>query len=198
LDLKPGFQGFVCEYSLWYKEGDVVEIRGEAVAEPFIKELYRYILKLGAYPLVRMSFNEQLHTFYKYASEKQLTMLPDILLTTAKTLNATIYIDAETNTRQLTNVDPSKIALHRKSTKILKDIMFEREARGDFRWVIAPYPTSAMDQDAEMSLEDYASFIETSCKLDEDDPVEAWRKVNRYQQKIVERLTGATANKNCR
>ncbi|MEF3255795.1 MAG: aminopeptidase [Deferribacterales bacterium] len=180
----------VCDYSLKIKEGDIVEIRGEVAAEPFIRELYRYLLEIGAYPLVRISFNEQMHTFYKYAKDSQLQMVPEILLTTAKTLSALIHIDSESNTRQLSNIDPSKIALHRKSTKILKDIMFEREAKGEFRWVIAPYPTSAMAQDAEMSLEDYADFIEMACKLYEDDPVEAWRRVDTYQQNVVSILEG--------
>ncbi|MCA1927498.1 MAG: aminopeptidase [Calditerrivibrio sp.] len=180
----------ICDYSLKIKEGDVVEIRGEVCAESLIRELYKYILEIGAYPLVRMNFSEQLHTFYKYASEKQLSMIPEILMTTSKTLNALIHIDSESNTRQLTNIDPSKIAFHRKSTKILKDIMFEREAKGEFKWVIVPYPTSAMAQDAEMPLEEYANFIEMACKLDEDDPVKSWEDVNRKQQNIVERLTG--------
>lgn len=180
----------VCDYSVKIKEGDVVEIRGEVCAEHLIRELYRYILEIGAYPLVRMNFSEQLHIFYKYASEKQLNMIPEVLMTASKTLSAVIHIDSESNTRQLTNIDPSKIAFHRKSTKILKDIMFEREAKGEFRWVIAPYPTPAMAQDAEMSLEDYANFIEVSCKLDEDDPVKSWEEVNKKQQDIVEKLTG--------
>lgn len=182
----------VCDYSLKIKEGDIVEIRGESCAEPFIKVLYRYILTKKGYPLVRMSFNEQLYTFYKYADNKILEMLPEILLTTSKTLNALIHIDSEANTKHLSNVDPAKVALHKKTTKVLKDIMFEREAKGEFRWVIAPYPTFAMAQDAEMSLDDYSEFIKMACKLDEEDPVEAWEKVNRYQEQVVDILTGTS------
>ncbi|MCX8083970.1 MAG: aminopeptidase [Calditerrivibrio sp.] len=181
----------VCDYSLKIKEGEVVEIRGESCAEPFIKVLYKYILTQNAYPLVRISFNEQLYTFYKYASEKVIETLPEVLLTTAKTVNAVINIDSESNTKQLTGVDPAKIALHRKTTKVLKDIMFEREAKGEFRWVIVPYPTSAMAQDAEMSLDDYADFLKMALKLDEVDPVLAWNSVNLFQQKVVEILTDA-------
>jgi aminopeptidase len=181
----------VCDYSLRIKEGDIVEIRGESCAEPFIKVLFRYILTKKAYPLVRMNFSEQLYTFYKYADDKILEKIPEILLTTSKTLNALIHIDSEVNTRQLSNVDPSKVALHKKSTKILKDIMFEREAKGEFRWVIVPYPTFAMAQDAEMSLDDYADFIKMACKLSEDDPVEAWQKVHNFQEAVVDILYGA-------
>lgn len=179
----------VCDYSLQIKEGDIVEIRGESCAEPFIKVLYKYILLKKAYPLLRMSFNEQLYTFYKYADKSILEMLPEIMLTTSKTLNAVIHIDSEVNTKQLSNVDPSKVAIHKKTTKILKDIMFEREAKGEFRWVIAPYPTFAMAQDAEMSLDDYADFIKMACKLDEEDPVEAWKKVDSTQKKIAELMS---------
>ncbi len=178
----------ICEYSLNLKEGDVVEIRGEISSEPLVKACYEKLLKMKCYPVVRMSFTEQLYSFYKYADVKQLEFIPEMYMTAAKTVNGLINIDCETNTRQLTGVDSQKIAKNRKSMSVLKDIMFSREAEGDFSWIIAPYPTSAMAQDAEMSFDEYAEFVFGACKLYEDDPVGAWREVSSFQDRIVEFL----------
>jgi len=180
----------LCEYSLNLKKGDTVEIRGEVAAEPLVKACYIKLLKMGCYPVVRMSFAEQLYSFYKYAEKEQLEFIPDAHMTAAKTVNAMINIDCETNTKQLTGVDSGKIATNRKALSVLKDIMFDREAKGDFSWVIAPYPTSSMAQDAEMSFDEYAEFVFGACKLNETNPVESWTKVSGHQEKIVESLSG--------
>lgn len=180
----------LCEYSLKIKKNDIVEIRGEICAEPLIRACYKKVLEMGAYPLVKMSFAEQLSYFYKYAGEEQLKMIPESVMTGAKTHNALINIDSEINTKQLSNLDKSKIALNRSATRVLKDIMFEREATGDFRWVIAPYPTSSMAQDAEMDFEEYSTFVFSACKLYEDNPVKAWENVKNHQQHILNILEG--------
>lgn len=180
----------LCDYSLKVKKGDVVEIRGESCAEPLIRACYVYLLKIGAYPIVKMSFPEQMYYFYKYAEKEQLEFIPEVSKTAAETIDALIAIDSETNTRQLTNVDSKKVAINRKATRILKDIMFEREAKGEFKWVLAPYPTPSMAQDAEMSFEEYKDFVFNACKLNYDDPVKEWEKVSEFQGKIVNLLTG--------
>jgi aminopeptidase len=180
----------ICEYSLEIKENQVVEIRGEACAEPLIKACFKKILQMGAYPIVKMSFADQMALFYRYANEKILKMIPESIMVAAKTHDAMIYIDSESNTKQLSGVDKQKIAVNRNATRVLKDIMFEREAHGKFRWNIAPYPTASMAQDAEMDFESYSEFVFDACKLNEDDPVEAWKNVKRFQQGIVDRLTG--------
>ena len=180
----------LCEYSLKVKKGDVVEIRGEVCAEPLIKACYVHLLKLGAYPIVKMSFAEQMYYFYKYAEKEQLEYIPEVSRVTAETINGLIVIDSEINTKSLTGIDSQKVALNRKATRVLKDIMFEREAKGEFRWVLAPYPTFAMAQDAEMSFEEYKNFVFRACKLHETDPVIAWQEVSEFQQKIVDLLKG--------
>lgn len=180
----------LCEYSLDLKKGDTVEIRGEIAAEPLIKACYIKLLEMGCYPVVRMSFAEQLYAFYKHAGKEQLEFIPEAHMTAAKTVNAMINIDCEINTKQLTGVDSGKIATNRKALSVLKDIMFDREAKGDFCWVIAPYPTSAMAQDAEMSFDEYAEFVFGACKLNESNPVKLWETVSSYQEKIVNLLSG--------
>ena len=49
----------------------------------------------------------------KYASQEQLTYLPEFDIKQAEIMTAYIYIDSTINTKSLTNADHSKIALMR-------------------------------------------------------------------------------------
>ncbi len=65
------------------------------------------------------------------------------------------------------------------------------EARMLKRWCGTIWPTSALAQDAGMSLTDYAAFVERALFLDRADPVAAWRELGAFQAGLVERLTPA-------
>ena len=47
-----------------------------------------------------------------------------------------------------------------------------------------------MAQDAEMSLDEYTAFVYEACKLNEDDPIAAWKKVEAEQEAIANRMNG--------
>jgi aminopeptidase len=181
----------LCGYSLKIKKDDIVLIRGEACAIPLIKACFREVLLLGGHPIVRMSFPEQNATFFKYGQDHQFSYVSPIDKLQAETISALISIDSTDNSKQLTNADSSKVAMSQKVRGGLRDIMFDREDKGEFTWVLAPYPTSAMAQDAEMSLDEYTEFVYNACKLNEKDPIAAWEAVDREQAEIVKRLTGA-------
>jgi aminopeptidase len=72
----------------------------------------------------------------------------------------------------------------------LMKTMMKRDAAGEYRWVIAPYPTPSMAQDAEMSLSDYEDFVYRACMPDLNDPVGYWNKVSNEQECIVNWLKG--------
>lgn len=181
----------VCNYSVNVKKDDLVLIRGEMCAEPLIKECFKEVLRLGAHPLVRMSIPEQNAMFFKYGSEHQFKYIPEIDKVQAETINAQIVIESTDNPKQLTGANPTHMAMSQKVRGDLREKLFEREEQGAFSWIIAPYPTSAMAQDAEMSYEDYAAFVYDACKLNEKDPVAAWQEVDKMQEDIVKRLTGS-------
>jgi aminopeptidase len=180
----------MCDYSLKIKKDDLVMIEGEEVTSPLIKACYQEILKRGAHPLVRMSFSGQKATLFKYGQEHQFSYVSEVDKLQAKTIDARIYIDATDNSKQLTGADSASVAKMQKVRGDLREIMFAREEKGEFAWVLCPYPTPAMAQDAEMSFDDYAEFVYKAVKLDADDPVAAWEEVNCMQQSIVDRLTG--------
>ncbi len=181
----------LCDYSLKIKKDDLVLIRGETCAEPLIRACFKEVLLRGAHPLVRLSFPEQSAMFFKYGQDHQFSYTPAADKLQAETVTAQISIDSTSNSKQLTGADSSKVAMQQKVRGDLREIMFDREDKGQFVWVLAPYPTPAMAQDAEMSYEEYSDFVYGACKLNEQDPVAAWQKVDRLQADIVKRLTGA-------
>ena len=178
------------EYSLGVKEGDQVLIRATTLAQPLVRSCYLEVLKRGAHPLVRLSFEGQNYLFYRYAKEEQLSFVSEIDRCTARTINGLIAILSEPNTKELTNVEPSKVAIARAAQREIRDILDERELKGEFAWVLAPYPTHAFAQDAEMSLSEYEEFLFAACGVEREDPVTYWREVSSHQEKVKKRLQG--------
>lgn len=190
MSLEKKMARLICEYSLGLKEGDIFLVRAETVAEPLVKEFVRQSLEMGAHPILRMMISEQQAVFYKYASEKQLEFIPASVMADAENITAQVFIDSTDNTKQLTNSDKSKVTAYAKSMRRVRDVLMDREQKGEFRWSLCPYPTQAMAQDAEMSLDEYAEFVFSACKLDEKDPVAAWQQVDRFQRQVVDILAG--------
>jgi aminopeptidase len=59
------------------------------------------------------------------------------------------------------------------------------------RWCGTIWPTPALAQDAGMSGDDYAAFVNRALFLDRPDPVAAWRELSDRQQGLVDRLNTA-------
>jgi len=178
------------EYSLGVKEGDIVIIRATTLAEPAVRACFREVLKRGAHPMVRLSFEGQNYLFYSLAQDAQLTFISEIDRVTARNVNGLIAFLSEPNTKELTNVDPARMAKARAAQREIRDILDEREMKGEFGWVLAPYPTQAFAQDAEMSLLEYEEFLFAACGVDREDPVACWKEVSARQERIRERLQG--------
>ncbi len=178
------------DYSIGVKKGDVVQIRGGVQAIPLIRACYEEVLKRGAHPIVRISFDGQNYLFYKYATDEQLTFLSEIDYATARTINGLISIISESNTRELTRIDHTKIAKFRATYRKIRDILDERELKGEFRWVLTAYPTDSLAQDSEMSTIEFEEFVYGACGLNEDDPVKYWKEVAERQSRFIELLSG--------
>ncbi|BAT71968.1 aminopeptidase [Thermosulfidibacter takaii ABI70S6] len=178
------------EYSIGVKEDEIVLIRGTVGTQPLVKACYEEVLKKGAHPIVRLSFEGQSYTFYKLASEKQLKFISEIDRVTARSINGLISIIGESNTKELTNVDHKKVAMARAAYREIRDILDERELKGEFRWVLTAYPTSGLAQDAEMSTEEFEEFVYEACGLNAEDPIAYWKEVAERQQRIADFLNG--------
>ena len=98
-------------------------------------------------------------------------------------------VDAPTNTKALTSVDPEREARVQRARLPWRERYLERALAGELRWVLTAYPTNGAAQDAEMSLAEYESFIYDAAFLDEGDPVARWRAFADELERVAELLS---------
>ena len=158
-------------YSIRAKKGEVVVINASSEAAPLALECYKEVLKVGAFPKINFSMPGFAYTYYKYSDFHQLKNFPKISKFEAENLNGIINIGAPFNTKEFSNIDPQKIALRQKVTRPISDIIIKK------KWVGCDYPTNALAQDAEMSLEEFENFLFGATNLD-------WKKESKKQDKL--------------
>lgn len=162
-------------YSVKVKKGETISISASSAARELVVELYRLIIKKGAYPIVNVQFPKMAYIYYKNASKEQLKKFPDIFNFQIKKSQAVISISADENTRELGNTDPKKIAIRQKVTNSISDYIVNEKKK--IRRVSLDFPTNALAQDAEMSLEEYEDFLFNATNQD-------WNKEKKRLYKI--------------
>ena len=177
-------------YSVGVKPGQVVRISGEPVSRPLVAEVYRKVVAAGGHPLVRMAPEELAEIFLKHAGEEQLKFVNPVTRYEYETIDGSIGIWAEENTRAMTNIDPRRIGVSSAAKKPLLDIFMKRAAEGKLKWCGTQFPTQASAQDAEMSLSEYEDFVFGAGKLDKPDPAAEWRRLSERQQRLADFLNG--------
>lgn len=177
-------------YSTGVKPGQLVRIAGDPVGLPLIEAVYEQVLKAGGHPMVQLKPGSCTDLFYEHANDDQLQYVNPLAEAEMKTIDVSIGLWADTNTKSLSRVDPRKQGLSSAARKPLTKIFFERAAAGDLKWSGTQYPTLASAQDAEMSIAQYEDFVFNAGHLNADDPVAVWQAISARQQKVVDYLTG--------
>ncbi|MGH2747240.1 MAG: aminopeptidase [Actinomycetota bacterium] len=178
------------DYSNEVKEGDKVSIRGSYVAEPLILAIYKRCLQRGAYPMIRASLPRAEPMFYRFAEDHQLEYMWETDRWLIENLDVGFAIISDTNTRQLSKVDPARQVIASKARRPLLDTSMKRAAKGEYRWNVTLFPTEAHAMDAEMSLDEYEEFFYGACLVDKDDPVAEWRNVAERHARLVKWIEG--------
>ncbi len=160
------------EYSTKIKRGDIIGVSGGVEAKDLILEVCKNILKKGAIPRLNVGLEGYPYTYFKYASEKILKRHPKIGMYEIKNTQASISIGAEYNTRELTNINPRKVSIRRKATKPIQDLILKKD-----NWVICEYPTNALAQEADMSLQEFEDFVFNATNIN-------WKNESKKQDKL--------------
>ncbi len=181
----------IVKYSVALKEGEVVVIKGDPIAQPLILALFKSALEVGAYPHIRMAPDEVSELMLKYASPKQLEYVSPLAQFEVEKIDATISIWAEVNTKALSNTDSQKHAMMSAARKPIMSRFMQRAAQGELKWSGTLFPTQASAQDAGMSLTEYEEFVFNAGLLNTEDPVAAWQEVAKRQQEVVDLLNGS-------
>jgi aminopeptidase len=130
-------------YSLAIKPGEKVMINAPHTALPLIKEVYREIVKLGAYPTPRFRSRDLDLIFYQYASDEQLQHVSEQQTFEIEYYDAELYIMGDENTRALSAIDPKRLAMAGAARAVLNKRSDQRSAAGEMRWCLTLFPTNA-------------------------------------------------------
>jgi aminopeptidase len=162
-------------YSLDVRPGELVTIEATTLAAPLVRELYAEILRASGHPLTRIAAEGLADDRLALGTDAQLDWVAPRAREDAEASAARIAVVSDFNTRSRTQIDPSRQARVAQAVRPLRRRMFEREAAGEFRWVVTVYPTNALAQEAGMSLRSYEDFVFSAGHLDRDEPVAEWR-----------------------
>ena len=178
-------------YSVAVRRDDVVRISGSTAALPLVRALYKEVLRAGGHPLLRISDDACADLFYAHAGAKQLAYLSPLQMTETETIDCSIGIWADDNTKSMSCVDPKKQAAVSQARRPMMDLFLKRAAKtskNKLRWTGTQFPCQAAAQDAEMSLSGYEDFVFTAGLLHRANPASEWRKISTRQQRACDAL----------
>ncbi len=177
-------------YSVELKPGQQLALRTSPLAHELTLAVYQAALEAGAHIDIQNEVPGARELFLRYAAPEQLDHVSPVYRMVNETYDATISIHADGNTRELSGIDPTRLARTRKAYSPLMRTFMQRAAQGELRWCTTVHPTQAFAQEADMSLREYQDFVYSAGKLELADPVAAWREEGQRQQALVDWLQG--------
>ncbi|MDQ3955517.1 MAG: aminopeptidase [Actinomycetota bacterium] len=180
----------VVDYSVEVKENELVSIRGPVVAEPLLVALYERCLRRGAHPVLRPYLPRSVPLFYRMAEKHQLEFVWESDKWFTENLDVSLSVLADSNTRQLSRVDPEKQTTSARARRTISDRFHERAAAGHLRWNLTLFPTEAFAMEAGMSLDEYEAFYYSACLVDAEDPVAEWHAVADTHRRLIAWMQG--------
>ena len=177
-------------YAVGVKKDQRVAILGPTIAKELFQAIYVEVLKVGGYPLLVPQIEGMQELLFKYGSDKQLEYLDDVRKMVISDFDCLINIFGDYNPKKLSLVDPKKVAKSRGSpaNREFMKIYMERDAKGELKWVIVPFPCNSFAQEANMDLFSYFDFVKKALLLDKEDPVKEWKDIEKKQDMLVEIL----------
>jgi aminopeptidase len=160
------------EHSMQVKPGDKVLVRGDMAAAPLLEEVARFVWRAGGFPYVWPSWESLQRIRFDEATDEQLAAVSDIDRIMLTGFECMAAIRAPENTKALTGIDVSKQAIQARAVQ-----PYMQHLVNNVRWVTCNYPTHALAQDADMSLDEYANFVFGACLID-------WKQTESFMQKV--------------
>jgi aminopeptidase len=180
------FAALLCDWCLDVHERDYVLVSTTTLAAPLIRTFHRELIMRGAWaPGLRIGMPGLAEDFYRLAGDDLFDNFAPLDLAEVDHADAFLRIDAPENTRALAGVDPALIARASRARAAIQEVRLEK------RWCGTQWPTPALAQQAGMSDDAYAAFLNRALFLDRPDPIAAWRDLSDRQARVVERLTRA-------
>ena len=177
-------------YSLALKRGDRLAISAGPIAAPLVYAVVREALRVGAHPETFIQLPGMRELVLQEASDEQLTYIPPLQRILNEEYETLLFISSEENTRQLSSIDPDRMALSQQAGHELFETFMRRSAEGSLRWCGTLFPTNAYAQDANMSSRDFEEFVYNACFLNDEDPIARWKELSAQQERYVQWFKG--------
>ena len=177
------------QYSAKVQPGQLVRIAGSTIAEPLIIAIFHEVVRAGANPDVVMVPDECKRLLLQEGTDQQLLFENPLSMQQVETIDASISLWGQKNSKALSNIPPDKSAKLSQARRAYLHRFLQRAAEGKLNWVGSQFPCESSAQDAEMSLAEYEDFVFRSGFLNEDDPVSLWKKLSTQQQKLADFLS---------
>jgi aminopeptidase len=159
--------------SVAVQSGWQVAVRGTPLARPLIEAVLEHIARLGAYPLLQLTFEQIGGPFAREAPLETLREAAPLQRRFWEEADAFISVWAPESTREGSELSEERCAALRQMTAPMR----ERTMSMAVPWVIAEYPVQATAQDAGMTLVEFEEFIFDAVLLDWDAEAERMRKL---------------------
>ena len=130
-------------YSLGIKKGDRFAIYVGPTATPLVQELVRESLRAGGLPEIFIDLPGVREIVLKEGSDEQLSYIPAAQRMMYEQYETMLQLFSQENTKELSGVDPSRMAIVSNARRDLMHTYMQRSAAGLFRWCVAMYPTNA-------------------------------------------------------
>ncbi|MBE9527688.1 MAG: aminopeptidase [Proteobacteria bacterium] len=169
------------KHSLKVKKNEkVLVVATSELAKPLVLEVYKEVLGAGGHPSLSVGFEETVNIFYALANNSQIKHFPEVKLFEAEHVDCVVNIRATANKKALTTVEPAKVGARSKVVRPISEVIVNKK-----RWVLCNFPTHALAQEAEMSLEEYENFLYGATNID-------WTKIYAKEKKLQKRLDKAS------
>jgi aminopeptidase len=188
-DLPSRLAKLVVNYSLQVQKGDMVAMQGSTEAIPLVRELYREIIRRGAFPEVVLQFPGQEFIHVNEASEELLQRESSVERHVIENCQALILIQSEVNPFETSKLPAAKLNTRRMGKGGVFMSFMSRVDKPGFRFISLPWVTQGQAVISRMSLEQLSIHLEKACFLDRPHPEQEWERQRVEQEKLVNRLS---------
>ncbi len=175
-------------YSVKVKPKDKVYVICDEVAIPWMKSVIEASIKAGGNVETKIECQELNEIMLRHATEEQLMQSNQLMADIVRNADVLLTAWGGRNTKINANIDSDRIQLERRSQKKWREIFSKKMGEGTLRWCGTQFPTFSDAQEANMSLSDYEEFVFGAGYLQLENPVSAWEKISKDQQRWVEYL----------
>lgn len=180
--------GVVVGHCAAVRKGDLVTIVGEPLAMPAIEAMFEAIIKAGGHPSYHAKCESLHDLLLRFGTDEQLRHVSPFERHRLERCDVLIVLSCPVNTRCLEALDPARVVAAQSARRGLLTMSLARAARGEVRYCLTEIPGHAAAQEAGMSLAAYTDWVCRAGMLDLDDPLGAWKDLDRRHRRMIELL----------